>query len=75
MRAANESDKTGNAWTERVDYLRQLVDDQYDTFQDTTPEEFVEWVVECADEEFGPDDERVLLRRARELRKEASEAN
>jgi hypothetical protein len=66
MKAQEETNLTDNAWVRRIGYLRQLVDDQYDTTQNTTPQEFVDWLVDSAEEEFDSADERIMLRRAEE---------
>ena len=73
MRAQNEAGLTDNNWVERIGYLRQLVDDQYDTSQETTPREFVDWLIDSAEEEFDSADERIMLRRAESLRREWDE--
>ena len=64
MKAQNEAGLTDNAWVKRIGELRQMVADQYDTTQNTTPREFVDWLVESAEEEFDSADERILLRAA-----------
>jgi len=67
MRIQEQSDLTDNAWVERIDYLRRLVADQYDTTEaSNTPEHFVNWLVESAEEKFYTDDVRILLREATE---------
>ena len=68
MKAETEANLTDNAWVERIGQLRQMVSDQYDTTQNTTPREFVGWLVENAEEEFDNADERVLLRAAEAAR-------
>ncbi|TXH58877.1 MAG: hypothetical protein E6Q97_01090 [Desulfurellales bacterium] len=72
MKAQNEKNLTDNAWVERIGQLRQMVSDQYDTTQNTTPQQFVDWLVENADEEFDSADERILLRRAEESLEDAA---
>lgn len=73
MRAQNETGLTDNAWVQRIGQLRQMVSDQYDTSQNTTPREFVDWLIESADEEFDSADERILLRHAEDMRREWDE--
>ena len=73
MRAQNEAGLTDNAWVERIGYLRQLVSDQYDTSNNTTPREFVDWMIESAEEEFDSADERIMLRHAEDMRREWNE--
>ena len=69
MRAQNEAGLTDNAWVERIGYLRQLVSDQYDTSNNTAPREFVDWMIESAEEEFDSADERIMLRHAEDMRR------
>lgn len=73
MRAQEEKGLTDNAWVQRIGYLRQTVSDQYDTTQDTTPQQFIDWLIESAEEEYDQADERIMLRWAQELKAEADE--
>ena len=74
MKAQNEAGLTDNAWVERIGQLRQLVSDRYDTTQDTTPQEFVDYAVENYEEEFDDADIRIMLRHAEQMRREWDEA-
>lgn len=64
MRINEASDLTDNAWTERIGYLRQIVSDQYDPAIGATPREFVDHLIDNAEETFCIDDERILIRAA-----------
>ena len=68
MKAQTEANLTDNAWVNRIGQLRQIVGEQYDTTQNTTPRQFVDWLVENAEEEFDSADERILLRAAEDAR-------
>jgi len=58
MMGSNDSGLTGNAWTERVEEIRQMVSDVQDA---PTTAEDVEFYIEQFDLEF--DDERECARR------------
>lgn len=67
MRIHEASGLTDNAWTDRIGYLRQIVSDQYDPATGT-PREFVDYLIDNAEEPFYTDDERVLMRAANAAR-------
>jgi hypothetical protein len=70
MRTNTTSNLTDNAWVQRIDELRQMVWDNYDTT--ATPDEFIEWFVdgEDAEEAFYDDDIRILRQEAQRMYEE-----
>lgn len=68
MRAAENKGLTDNAWVKRIDYLRQLVSDNYNP-ADGSAQAFVTWYVDTADEEFDWEDQTVMLDYAKEMSK------
>jgi hypothetical protein len=64
VKATENANLTDNAWVERTGQLRQEVSEQYDP-DDCTPEEWVAWFIENAEEEFDDADEAALLRWAK----------
>jgi hypothetical protein len=67
MRAQEEASLTGNAWVERISYLRQLVSDQYDPRNGTGFNEFVDWLIDKSEEEFDSADEGIMRRKAQDM--------
>ena len=66
MKTKTKFDLTDNAWVERIGQLRQMVSDQYDTTLGT-PREFVDWLIESAEEEFDDADECILMQVAERM--------
>lgn len=73
MKAQEDRGLTDNAWVERIGQLRQMVSDQYDPTTGATFNQFVDWLIENAEEEFDSADERILRRKAQDMLQDAVE--
>ena len=66
MKAQQHHNLTGNAWTERVSELRQMVNDNYDESVQT-PDEFVDYAVANYSDEFDAADVRIMRQEAERI--------
>ena len=63
MKAQQDSNLTGNALVERIDSIRQMVNDNYNEDM-WTPDEFVDYVVANYSDEYDATDIRIMRQEA-----------